>query len=122
MPRITRLTIASIACLALLTACAYEPVPAYYPVTVPAPSPAQTFDRTWKAALAALSDTGVHVISADSVKGVIRGAKDQSEVVVTVARQADGSLQMEIEAKGPQGKDTGLASRISQAYQRRMSV
>jgi hypothetical protein len=62
----------------------------------------------------------VRVISSDSGKGIIRGAKDQSEVLVTVIRQADGGLQMEIEAKGPQGKDSGLASNISQAYQRRM--
>jgi hypothetical protein len=109
-------------CLAPLTGCVvYEPVPAYYPAA-PAPAPAATFDRAWNAALDALKDTGVRVSAADPATGVIRGTKDQTELVVSVARQANGTIQVEIEAKGPQGRDSGLASRISEAYRRRMGV
>jgi hypothetical protein len=109
----------SAACFALLTGCVvYEPVPAYYP----APTPAQTFDRAWNAALGALQDTGVRVTSADPATGVIRGTKDQSELFVTVVRQADGTLRVEVEAKSPKGQETGFAKRVSEAYQRRMGV
>jgi hypothetical protein len=105
-----------------LTACvAYAPVPVYYPpVPAPAPTPSQAFDRAWNAALDAVKDAGVRVASADPATGVIRGTKDQTDVLVSVARQANGTLQVEIEAKRPEGRDAGLASRISEAYQRRM--
>lgn len=111
-------------CIALLAGCvAYEPVPVYYPpVPPPAPAPAQTYDRAWNAALGALEDAGVRVATADPATGVIRGTKDQTDLHVTVARQRDGTIQVEIEAKRPQGRDAGLASRISAAYQRRMGL
>ena len=113
-----------VVCFAPLTGCVvYEPVPAYYPpVPISAPMPAQTFDRAWNAALGALEDTGVRVASANTATGVIRGTKDQTDLHVTVSRKADGTIQVEIEAKRPQGQDSGLASRISAAYQRRMGL
>ena len=113
-----------VACFAPLTACVvYEPVPPYYPpVAATAPTPAQTYDRAWNAALGALEDTGVRVASANSATGVIRGTKDQTDLYVTVSRHADGTIQVEVEAKRPQGRDAGLASRISAAYQRRMGL
>jgi hypothetical protein len=112
------------ACTALLGSCvAYEPVPVYYPsAPPPAPRPAPTFDRAWNAVLGALHETGVRVSSADFATGVIRGTKDRTDLFVSVARQGNGTIQVEIEAKGPQGRDTGLASRISEAYQRRMGL
>jgi hypothetical protein len=86
------------------------------------PAPAATFDRAWNAALDALKDTGVRIASADPATGVIRGTKDRTDLLVSVARQANGTVQVEIEAKGPQGHDAGLASRISEAYKRRMGL
>ena len=124
MARTLVIVFASVACFAPLAGCVvYEPVPAYYPpppTTVSRPAP--TFDRAWNAALGALEDTGVRVASADPATGVIRGTKDQTDLNVTVSRQADGTTQVEIEAKRPQGRDAGLASRISAAYQRRMGL
>jgi hypothetical protein len=124
MVRTFGIVIVWIACFAQLTACvAYAPVPAYYaPVPAPAPTPSQAFDRAWNAALDAVRDAGVRVVSADPATGVIRGTKDQTDVLVSVARQANGTLQVEVEAKRPQGWDAGLASRISEAYQRRMGI
>ena len=115
---------AGVACLVTLAGCvAYEPVPVYYPpAPTSAPRPAPTYDRAWNAALGALEDTGVRVASADPATGVIRGAKDQTDLFVTVGRQADGTVQVEIEAKRPEGRDAGLARRISEAYQRRMGL
>ena len=120
MVRKLGVVVAWLACVALLCSCvAYQPVPVYYP---PATTPAPTFDRAWNAALDALKDTGVRVASADPATGVIRGTKDRTDLVVSVARQANGTVQVEIEAKGPQGHDAGLASRMSEAYKRRMGL
>jgi hypothetical protein len=100
----------------------YPPAPAYYPVPRPAPQPAATFDRAWAAALGALNETGVGVSAADPATGVIRGATGRTDVIVTVARQANGNIQTDIEATGPGGRDQGLAGRVSEAYQRRMGL
>jgi hypothetical protein len=91
----------------------YEPVPAYYPG-------GSNFDRAWNAALGAAQDAGVQVTSAEPTSGLIRGTKEGIDVVVTVARQADGSVRVQFDAKGPTQKDPGLADRFSRAYDRRM--
>jgi hypothetical protein len=98
--------------LAALASCAvYEPTPA------PAPS---TFDRSWSAALSAAQDEGVRITSEDRGSGVIRGSRDEQEVTINLRTQADGSVRIEISARGPKGSDPGLAGRISRAYDRRM--
>ncbi len=124
MKRTFGIVFAWLACLAPLAGCvAYEPYPGYYtPVAAPAPTPAQAYDRAWNAALDALKDAGVRVTSANPATGIIRGASNQSDVDMTVARQADGTIKVDIEATSLQGRDPGLASRISEAYKRRMGV
>jgi hypothetical protein len=92
----------------------YEPVPAYT-VSVPA-----NFDRAWSAALGGVQDAGVHVTSAEPATGLIRGTKDGIDVTVVVARQADMSVRVQFDARGPTERDPGLANRFSQAYDRRM--
>ena len=97
---------------AALAGCTvYEPVPA------PQPS---TFDRSWSAALSAAQDEGVRISSEDRGSGVIRGFRDEQEVTINLRTQADGSVRVEISARGPKGSDPGLAGRISRAYDRRM--
>jgi hypothetical protein len=98
----------------LLAGCvAYEPVPV-------APAPPSTFDRAWNAALGAAQDAGVQTFSAEPATGLIRGVKDGIDVTVAVARQADGSVRVQFDAKGQTQRDPGLSSRFSQAYERRM--
>jgi hypothetical protein len=92
----------------------YEPVPVYPPT---APS---NFDRAWNAALGGVQDAGVQVTSSDPATGLIRGTKDGIDVTVVVARQADGSVRVQFDAKGPTQRDPGLSNRFSQAYERRM--
>jgi hypothetical protein len=87
------------------------------PAAVPAPS---TFDRSWSAALSAAQDEGVRITSEDRGSGVIRGFRNEQEVTINLRSQADGSVRIEISARGPKGSDPGLASRISRAYDRRM--
>jgi hypothetical protein len=97
---------------AALAGCVvYEPVPA------PPPS---TFDRSWSAALGAAQDEGVRITSEDRVSGVIRGFRDEQEVTINIRTQADGSVRVEMSARGAKGSDPALAGRISRAYDRRM--
>lgn len=91
----------------------YEPVPAYYPG-------GSNFDRAWNAALGGVQDAGVQVASAEPGSGLIRGTKDGIDVIVTVARQADGSVRVQFDTKGPTQRDPGLGDRFSRAYDRRM--
>jgi hypothetical protein len=46
--------------------------------------------------------------------------KDGIDVIVTVARQADGSVRVQFDARGPTQRDPGLGDRFSRAYDRRM--
>ena len=98
----------------MFTGCVvYEPVPANTPAV-------SSFDRSWNAAIAAAQDVGIRIQSEDRARGVITGANDTRNVTITVATQADGSVRVEISARGPQGGDTNLANDISRAYDRRM--
>jgi hypothetical protein len=103
-----------IAAFTALAGCVvYEPAP------TPAPVPS-AFERAWSAALGAAQDEGVRITSEDRVNGVIRGSRDQQEVTIKLQTQADGSVRVEMGARGPKGADPGLAGRISRAYDRRM--
>lgn len=104
----------------LLTGCETPPPepPPPPPPTVYVPQ--STFDRAWNAALGGVQDAGVKLASADRAIGLIRGSKDGIDVTVSVVRQADGSVRVQFDAKGPRERDPGLADRFSQAYDRRM--
>jgi hypothetical protein len=98
----------------LLSGCEVnEPVPTY----VPTPS---TFDRAWNAARGAAYDEGVSIIFEDRSNGVITGSRGDQDVTISVRTQADGSVRVELTARGPQGSDQVLAERLSRAYDRRM--
>jgi hypothetical protein len=91
----------------------------YQPVS-PSVAGASNFDQSWNAAVGAMQDVGVRIQSEDRARGVITGANDSRNVTVTLMTQADGSVRVEISARGPQGGDSNLASDISRAYDRRM--
>jgi hypothetical protein len=81
---------------------------------------ASNFDYSWNAAIEAAQDVGVRIQSEDRARGVIIGANDSRDVTINVTTQADGSVRVEISARGPQGGDANLANDISRAYDRRM--
>jgi hypothetical protein len=62
-------------------------------------------------------DAGVQITASDFSTGLIRGTKDGSDVSIVVARQGDGSVRVQFNSTA---QDPGLASRFSQAYERRM--
>lgn len=101
------------AVLMLFSGCASELAPVYSP----APS---TFERAWSAALGALRDEGVQIVSEDRENSVINGARGDQEVTIGMRAQADGNVRVEISHRGPKDANPGLAGRISRAYDRRM--
>ena len=114
MSRALRIILASVLVSVTFAGCVV-----YEPVVVPAPGPSN-FDRAWNAALGGAQDAGVQVTSAEPSTGLIRGTRDGIDVTVVVARQADGSVRVQFDAKGPTQRDPGLSNRFSQAYERRM--
>ena len=98
---------------ALVAGCVAYPAPYYaYPGPI-------TYDRAWNAALGALDDVGVRLLSVDRDAGVARGSKDGIDVLLSVQRQADGTTRVQLDAPSSQ-RDPGLAQRFSSAYERRM--
>lgn len=114
--RLLHATVATVLGGMLLTGCETPPPepppPVYVPQTV--------FDRAWNAALGGVQDAGVRVTSTDRAIGLIQGSKDGIDVTVHVARQADGSVRVQFDAKGARERDPGLGERFSKAYDRRM--
>ena len=103
--------------LVILAGCyVYGPAPPPAPVYYGASS----FERSWNAALDAMDDVGVRIVSADKNSGVIRGSKDGIDTTITIRTQADGRVRVEFNSRGPSGQDPGLSDRIYQAYERRM--
>ncbi len=90
-----------------------QPGPVYY-------YGASTYDRSWNAALAAMQDVGVSIVSSDRNGGVITGIKDGVDTSITISTQADGQVRVVFNSRGPSGQDPGLSNRIYQAYERRM--
>ena len=114
MPKAAWAVLALILGAVALAGCvAYEPYPGYY-------YGGSNFDRAWSAALGGAQDAGVQVATAEPASGLIRGTKDGIDVVVTVARQGDGTVRVQFDAKGPTKNDPGLGERFSKAYDRRM--
>ena len=94
----------------------------YEPVAVVAPqeTTAQRFDRSWSAALGAMSDQGLTVTAQDRGAGVIRGTKDGINIAASVQTLADGSIQVKFDQSGATSSDPNLIHRVSDSYDRRM--
>ena len=95
-----------------------------YPYPQPGPYPyyygPSTYDRSWNAALDAMRDTGVGIVSTDYNGGVIRGTRNGIDATVRIQGQADGRVRVEFHTSGPSGQDPALADQIYRAYERRM--
>jgi hypothetical protein len=103
--------------LAALGGCVYYPA-APYPAPVSyGPS---TFDRSYDAALGALSDQGLSIISQDRASGQIVGSRGTLRVTASVRPQADGTTRVEFKTSGDQGQDAGISQRVLGAYNTRM--
>jgi hypothetical protein len=86
-------------------------------VAYPEPDPVEV---SFNAALAALQDAGLNVVTADRVTGTLRGARGNVEGVIQVSMRNDGRVGVQINARDPTNVDPGLVDRLTQAYNRRM--
>ena len=103
-----------LAVAAVLSGCVvYEPVPV-------GPTTQQRFDRSWEAAVGAMSDQGLTIEAQDRGAGVIRGSRGGIFITTTLQTQPDGSIQVRFDQKGATASDPKLVHRISDSYDRRM--
>lgn len=86
----------------------------------PPPTPASTPDRAYSAMLAAMSDQGVGVSTADPATGVITGQRGGITVIATVAPQPNGTTRVEFRTRGDIAQDPTLIDRITRSYNARM--
>jgi hypothetical protein len=87
----------------------------YYVVPGPA-----SFDRSWEAAVGALRDQGLDIVSADRASGTAVGRRGMVDVTARVRSQADGSVRVEFNTPGSGAPDRELMERVSRAYDVRM--
>lgn len=94
----------------------------YGPATVVAPqeTTAQRFDRSWSAALGAMSDQGLTITSQDYGAGVITGSRGGVTISATLQTLPDGSVQVKFASRGRASDDPGLVDRVSSSFDRRM--
>ncbi len=85
-----------------------------------APYPPSAFEQTWSAALGAMGDEGVQIVSANRDSGTIRGISGAINVTAIVQTRADSGVQVEFKTSGNIDSDPGLNQRIVNGYNRRM--
>lgn len=101
-------------CIALLCACTYYATP--YPAAAPyAPS---SFDRSYDAALGALTDQGLRITAQDRASGNIVGSSGPLNVTAMVRPQADGTTRVEFKTSGD--ASGSLSQRVLASYNARM--
>ncbi len=103
----------------LITGCTYyQTAPGVYSTTTT--TTASKFDRSWSAAVGALSDQGVRITSQDRGAGIVQGTRDGIEVTGNIRTQADGSVRVQFNTSGATTRDPTLIDRITQSYNSRM--
>ncbi len=104
------------AALSLGGCVVYEPAA----VVAPQQTTAQRFDRSWSAALGAMSDQGLTITSQDYGAGVITGSQGGVTISATLQTLPDGSVQVKFGSRGRASDDPGLIDRVSSSFDRRM--
>jgi len=112
---IVRALIVSCGLVLPMAGCTYYQVaPGVYATT---PS---TYERSWSAAIGAMEDEGVRIMSVDRDGGQIRGVRGGIDVTAVVRSRADTSVQIEFKTSGNTDADPTLIDRITRSYNRRM--
>ena len=89
------------------------------PVAAPQPS-SQNFDQAWAAAIGAMTDQKLTIMSQDRGSGVIRGNAGSITVTALLQAQANGTVRVAFETVGA-NEDPGMGERLSESYVRRMA-
>ncbi len=107
----------AVAAAFILQGCYTAPTP----VPVPTRSIQERFEASWQAARGAASDVGVRITYEDRASGTLRGEQGSSNVSITVATQADSTIQVGFSVTGGTSSgDANLKEHLTRAYQRRM--
>ena len=102
--------------VALTAGCTYyQTAPGVY-----TSAPASKFDRSWSAAVGALTDQDINITSENRESGAVQGTLNGINVTGTVRTQADGSVRVQFDTSGNTERDPGLIDRVTAAYNRRM--
>jgi len=102
----------------MLQSCYIPPEPVPVPVQR---TMQERFEQSWQAARGAASDVGVRINREDRASGTLVGEQGSSSVAITVAPQADQTIQVGFTVTGGEkSQDENLRQRLTQAYQRRM--
>lgn len=114
-PRMSTALLISLALIVGLGGCTYyQTAPGVY---TPMPS---AFERSWSAAIGAMEDEGVRIMTADRDAGKASGIRGGITVTATVQTRADSGVQVEFSTSGNTAADPTLIDRISQRYNSRM--
>lgn len=107
----------AIAAFLLLQGCYTSPPPS----APPPRSISERFEQSWQAAKGAAYDANVRVTQEDRGSGTLRGEQGASKVVITIAPQADQTIQVGFSVTGGDSyQDNTLKENLTRAYQRRM--
>ena len=90
------------------------------PVVAPQETTAQRFDRSWSAALGAMSDQGLTITSQDYGAGAITGRQGDVMISATLQTLPDGSVQVKFASRSRASDDPALVDRVSSSFNRRM--
>lgn len=114
-PRISSALLVSFALLLGLGGCTvYQTAPGVYaPIS-------STFERSWSAAVGAMEDEGVRIVSLDRDAGKASGVRGSINVTASVRTQVDGSVRVEFSTSGNTAADPTLIDRITARYNQRM--
>lgn len=105
----------------LITGCTYyQTAPGVYSTTTTTTTTTSKFDRSWSAAVGALSDQNVRITSQDRASGIVQGTRDDIEVTGNIRTQADGSVRVQFNTSGATARDPSLIDRVTQSYNNRM--
>jgi hypothetical protein len=114
MPRVSALLTGIALALGLAGCTYYQTAPGVY---APAPS---AFERSFSAAVGAMEDEGVRIVTLDRNAGTASGIRGGMSVAATVQSRADGGVQVEFGTSGDTAADPTLIDRITRRYNVRM--
>ena len=101
-----------------LQGCYYYAGP---PAGVVAPASAvSSYDMAWDSALRAAGETGIEITSTDRETGTILGHRGPVDVTITVVKQVDGKIRVEMDFRGNRSRTDRVADDFYQAYDRSM--
>lgn len=113
-PRIAALLTGVVLTLGLAGCTYYQTAPGVYS---PAPS---AFERSFSAAVGAMEDEGVRIVTLDRDAGKASGIRGGITVTTTVQSRADSGVQVEFSTSGNTAADPALIDRITRRYNARM--